>query len=281
MALLLASLALAACGPFAAAPAEEELSPQPISEAEALVAELQAAGLSLAPVEDQSAGLFDLAPLRYTVGGGDLHVYEFSDEASAQAAAATIPDLLAVTRWVAPPHFYHQGRLIVLYLGEDAAVTAALEGNLGREIAGTLGVDGDAETVDQVMIYLVALEDNGASGDPIGCGDSIVGVVRPITPTASPIEAALTELLSIKDTFYGESGLMNALAQSDLHVKSAVLENGLATVRLTGQLLLGGVCDNPRVQAQLEYTVLQFPGVEGVQIFINDVLLQDVLSLEG
>jgi hypothetical protein len=37
----------------------------------------------------------------------------------------------------------------------------------------------------------------------------------------------------------------------------------------------------PRVQAQLKQTVLQFPAVTGVAIFINGKPLRDVLSLKG
>jgi hypothetical protein len=138
-----------------------------------------------------------------------------------------------------------------------------------------------AETVDQVQIFLIALEDNGVSGDKIGCDDSVVGVTRQITPSASPLEAALNELLSIKDEFYGESGLYNALDRSDLEVASAVVENGQAIVRLRGQMLLGGVCDDPRAQAQIEYTALHSPGVQGVEIFINGEPIQEVLSERG
>jgi hypothetical protein len=138
-----------------------------------------------------------------------------------------------------------------------------------------------AEMVEEVQIFLIALEDNGVSGDKIGCDDSVVGVTRQIAPSALPLEAALNELLSIKDEYYGESGLYNALDQSDLEVESAVVENGQAIVRLRGQMLLGGVCDDPRAQAQLEYTVLHSPGVQGAEIFINGEPIQEALSEKG
>jgi len=44
---------------------------------------------------------------------------------------------------------------------------------------------------------------------------------------------------------------------------------------------MGGECDTPRVQAQLEQTVLQFPTVTDAAIFINGRPLADVLSLKG
>jgi len=38
--------------------------------------------------------------------------------------------------WVAAPHFYKSGRLIVLYVGEDASAVKALETALGPQFAG-------------------------------------------------------------------------------------------------------------------------------------------------
>jgi Sporulation and spore germination len=132
-----------------------------------------------------------------------------------------------------------------------------------------------------VQIFLVALEDQGISGKKIGCGDSAVPVQMQIPPTQGVLKAALEALLSVKAQYYGESGLYNALYQSDLQLESATIENGKAVVNLRGTLQLGGECDNPRVAAQLEETVLQFPTVKEAAIFINGKPLYDVLSLRG
>ena len=132
---------------------------------------------------------------------------------------------------------------------------------------------GGAPLVDQVKIFLVALEDNGQSGPRIGCNDSVVGVTRMITPTTTPLRASIEELLSIKDRDYGESGFYNALYQSNLQIESLTLENGKATIRLVGQLRSGGVCDDPRIKAQIEYTALQFSTVTQVEIFVNGTRL--------
>lgn len=133
--------------------------------------------------------------------------------------------------------------------------------------------------VSSVLIFLIALEDNGVSGPLVGCGDSVVGVERSIPPTQAPLRAALNELLAIRDQYYGLSGLYNALYQADLTVGDVTIDsNGLATIHLSGTLMLGGTCDSPRAQAQLEYTALQFSTVRSVQIFINDVPLADWLS---
>ncbi len=131
-----------------------------------------------------------------------------------------------------------------------------------------------------VKIYLIAVGDNGISGDLIGCGDSAVAVQVQIAPTQGVLKAALQALLAIKTKDYGESGLYNVLYQSTLQLDSVKIENGTALVYLSGSLLLGGVCDNPRVEAELTRTALQFSTVQQVSIFINNKPLKDVLSLK-
>lgn len=132
-----------------------------------------------------------------------------------------------------------------------------------------------------VKIFLIALEDGGVSGPAVGCGDSALAVNREIPSTTGVLRAALEDLLALDDQFFGESGLYNALYQSDLRVEGVALKDGTATVDLSGSLLLGGVCDSPRVKAQLEQTALQFSTVSRVVIRVNGVLLDEVLSLRG
>ena len=132
-----------------------------------------------------------------------------------------------------------------------------------------------------VQVFLIAVGDNGLTGSAVGCGDSAVPVQVQTPPTSQVLQAALTSLLSIKDQFYGQSGLYNALYQSDLQVESITIVAGKASVYLTGTLLMGGECDTPRVRAQLEQTILQFPTVTETDIFINGKPLADVLSLKG
>lgn len=136
-----------------------------------------------------------------------------------------------------------------------------------------------APETSEVLIYLVALEDNGASGKLVGCGDSLVPVKRPIAPTHHAIVAALNELFAIKEQHFGESGLYNALYQSDLRVESVeVDENGIATVVLTGRVMLGGTCDTPRFIGQIEETVRAVTGVQSANILLNGKTINEALS---
>jgi hypothetical protein len=139
----------------------------------------------------------------------------------------------------------------------------------------------DVPVSHTVQVFLIAVGDNGQTGSPVGCGDSAVPVQVQTPPTSQVLQAALATLLSIKDQFYGQSGLYNALYQSDLQLESITIVAGKASVYLTGTLLMGGECDTPRVRAQLEQTILQFPTVTEADIFINGKPLADVLSLKG
>jgi hypothetical protein len=134
-----------------------------------------------------------------------------------------------------------------------------------------------SQTKATVNIYMVALEDNGKSGPKIGCNDSLVAVKREVS-SPEVLRGALTELLAYKQQYFGESGLYNALYQSNLQIHEIEIENGVATVKLTGQVQLGGTCDSPRFAEQLKATVLQFPTVTKAEIFINDRPLSEITS---
>ncbi len=129
-----------------------------------------------------------------------------------------------------------------------------------------------------VKLFFVATGDDGKSGAKIGCGDSLVAVDRQLAPTTAPLTAAYRELLRLRDSRYGQSGLYNALAQSTLDLARAAITDGTADVRLTGTLTLSGECDAPRIDAQLREVARQFPTVTRVDIFINDVPLATALS---
>jgi hypothetical protein len=63
-------------------------------------------------------------------------------------------------------------------------------------------------------------------------------------------------------------------------VAGVTIEQGKATIHLTGSIVLSGACDAPRVQAQIEQTALQFSTVSEVEVFVNDTPLEDVLSTQ-
>ena len=133
----------------------------------------------------------------------------------------------------------------------------------------------DTETTT-VNIYLIALEDRGEMGDEIGCGDSIVPVERTIAKVDEPLESAINQLLLVTNRD-PSSGLYNALHLSELELESVVVEDNVATVNLTGDFQLGGVCDSPRIEEQLRRTATQFPNISNSEILINGESLEDLI----
>lgn len=131
-----------------------------------------------------------------------------------------------------------------------------------------------------VTIFLVAIEDQGISGRKIGCDDSLIPVEVTIRSDLTSPWSSLSALLNLDETYYGESGLYNALHQSDLEIQSYETLEGKAKVYLEGELMLGGVCDTPRVEEQILATILQDGQIDEVEVYINNVLLQEALSLK-
>jgi LysM repeat protein len=134
----------------------------------------------------------------------------------------------------------------------------------------------DAPTVTTVNIYLISVGDGGARGPEIGCADSIVPVEVQIEPTAAPLRASLEQLFAAQGDDYG---LYNVFERSQLSVEGINIVDGQATIQLSGQLSIGGVCDTPRVEEQLERTARQFETVDTVSVTLNNQPLSEVLSL--
>jgi hypothetical protein len=169
---------------------------------------------------------------------------------------------------------------------EDAwvIVVAAQTGGF-KAISGEFDVTAEGETGENLFtrtnIFLIAVGDAGGSGKEIGCGDSVIPVEVVIEPTIAPLTAALNELLAIESREYGQSGLYNALYRSDLTVEGIDIENREAIIALSGEVVVGGTCDIPRVKAQLRQTALQYDTIDSVSIFVDDQPLDEVLSLQN
>ena len=133
-----------------------------------------------------------------------------------------------------------------------------------------------------IKIFLIALDDNGTTGKKIGCNDSAISVVINIEPSLAVLKASLNELFKLEgQRQYGLSGLYNSLYQSHLVIDSLNIVNREAIIKLSGTLTSGGVCDVPRIKAQLEETALQFNTIDRVSIFINGIPLSQLLSGQG
>ena len=125
-------------------------------------------------------------------------------------------------------------------------------------------------------MYYVALDDGGSSGVRFGCNDSLVGVFHSPAAAAEPLRTSLSILLGGSDA---PDGLYNSLDSSDLEYVSAYFDGTTVVVNLTGTVRPGGVCDIPRVEAQLTHTAVSAVGAARAEIYVDGRRLADVLSL--
>jgi hypothetical protein len=136
---------------------------------------------------------------------------------------------------------------------------------------------GSAEHDQTIKIYLVAVGDNGKTGKKIGCEDSLVPVTRTIKKTPAPLTAAIRELLQTPQHPQANPNLENFWKGRNLKVKSIVISNHTATIYLAGEVSVAGICDEPRIQSQIQATALQFSTVKRVKVFIGKRTLADAI----
>jgi hypothetical protein len=107
------------------------------------VSEWESAGATVATGGEVPVALFDgAAGQTYVVDDAELQVYQFEDEAAAEAAAATVSSDGGMIndislRWAGAPHFYRLGDTIIFYVGDDAATLERLSGSFGTPFAGS------------------------------------------------------------------------------------------------------------------------------------------------
>lgn len=113
----------------------------PIQDYVSLVDHLRAAGATVTPTGDISQPFFSVKGQLITVNGEQVQVYEYADTDTANAEAARIsPDGGSVGNtqidWIAPPHFFKAGEVIVLYVGTADTALQPLGAVLGSQFAG-------------------------------------------------------------------------------------------------------------------------------------------------
>jgi hypothetical protein len=142
-------------------------------------------------------------------------------------------------------------------------------------VTGTIPTKFEPSVMSTKKVYLIALEDNGKSGPVVGCGDSLVAVEL----QTNSVQETLQLLLDNHNQWYGQSGLYNALYPSNLSISRWEKIGDVLEIDLTGSLSLGGVCDNPRVKAQLAATIRQSTEEKPVVLIrMNGIPLDDYLS---
>ena len=146
IALLFVFLPLAACGGFAAVVQDDEgpsdePAPSEISDLDSLIAALEVLGAQVLRGGDIEQPFFTVEAQVLTIYGGDVQVFEYADAQARQAEAEQIGSDgssvgTTMITWIGKPHFFQAGRLLIIYVGDDAAILEALEAILGAQFAG-------------------------------------------------------------------------------------------------------------------------------------------------
>ena len=100
------------------------------------VSGLKAAGANVESAPSVNQPFFTYEQISITVDGQTVHIFEYgSDQEASDDAALVAPNGgsigTSMMSWVAQPHFYRAGNLIVLYVGNDNGVTEVLETVVG------------------------------------------------------------------------------------------------------------------------------------------------------
>jgi hypothetical protein len=113
-----------------------------VTDSDSLVTTMQAAGASVEPAGTVEQPFFTPLGQVITIDGQDVQVFEYDSLADADAESDLVtPDGSSVgtsiMSWIATPHFYKSGRVIVLYVGDQNDTIDALEAALGIQFAGS------------------------------------------------------------------------------------------------------------------------------------------------
>ena len=126
---------------WSSGPLEADEAAAPELTSRRLAARLREAGLKVGERPPVEQPFFTRRADIFVVGEDEMQVFEFASAAEAEKAAASVSAEgttigTSSMHWMAPPHFYRSGRLVVLHLGSNAPLQSALGKILGASFAG-------------------------------------------------------------------------------------------------------------------------------------------------
>ncbi len=118
----------------------------PVADQVSLIDHLRGKGLTVETAGNVQQPFFTAQGTLLRISGGeltqpaDVQVFDYETAEAAKADVRQIgpdgsPRTMMIT-WVAPPHFFHRERVVVLYTGTDPAVLTLLAEVLGPQFAG-------------------------------------------------------------------------------------------------------------------------------------------------
>jgi len=114
-----------------------------VTDYSSLVDAISSRGVLVESIEEIAAesSSFSVPIKVISVGGADIQVFEFQSESDAKTASLTVSKDgteigTSIIKWIDTPHFYTNGKLIVLYVGHNPEIVNLLESFLGKQFAG-------------------------------------------------------------------------------------------------------------------------------------------------
>lgn len=140
------------------------------------------------------------------------------------------------------------------------------------------------ETAATTSVEFAIVDIEGEGEEKIGCGDTLVMVSKSFDGTLTTeekITKALEALFAIKSYNYGQSGLFNGLGdQTDLQVDKVEINGEQTTVWISGKVVSGGTCDDPRIEEQIKETVNANRTTRLYGVILNGASLEDYFNMQ-
>ena len=135
-------------------------------------------------------------------------------------------------------------------------------------------------------LWWIIQGDNGHTGFPVGCGDSIYLQQSGIPLNLSEqeiINRALAYLSDNNNIGSGQSdnGWWNPMSRSSLIMESYAIDGNHVTANLSGTLQLVGVCFDAQLEAQVALNIMHLTGTRSATIYVNGRNLAHIFDMSG
>lgn len=112
-----------------------------VTDSSSLLSKLRAAGAKVEIVGEVDQPFLSITGTMIKLRGEDVQLFQYSSAAQMEAEAKLISrdgNTVGTKKihWIGAPHFFKQGRILVLYVGDEKKVEEALETALGPQFAG-------------------------------------------------------------------------------------------------------------------------------------------------
>jgi hypothetical protein len=108
---------------------------------EEFLSELREKGVEPEKGDSVEQAFFSVIGTSVNINGESVQVFEYDSAETMESDAVLVdasgsPIGTSMVTWMATPHFYKKGRILVLYVGDNAGTLEVLEGVLGTQFAG-------------------------------------------------------------------------------------------------------------------------------------------------